>query len=119
MFGNRYCDLKKNHFGRLDWKGHSNLAELQYLLRLTNMIRREKDAVLDQLPAKIRTEIHLSITDSEKKLLDADLKKMKDRFRSLDDIDNAGMGSFFYFFGRHKESLKKNKQALLEEAAHQ
>ena len=86
-FQKRYCDLKANTFGAgMDDKGHSNLQELQYLLRLQCMIRREKNKVLHELPVKRRTEVHIQVSDSELGQMDKHLMKMKDRFQSLDDV---------------------------------
>eukprot|EP00754_Rhynchopus_humris_P016026 Rhum_TRINITY_DN14489_c1_g2::Rhum_TRINITY_DN14489_c1_g2_i1::g.92261::m.92261/K14440/SMARCAL1, HARP; SWI/SNF-related matrix-associated actin-dependent regulator of chromatin subfamily A-like protein 1 len=86
-FQKRYCDLKANTFGAgMDDKGHSNLQELQYLLRLQCMIRREKNKVLHELPEKRRTEVHIQVSDAELGQMDKHLMKMKDRFQSLDDV---------------------------------
>jgi len=46
-----------------DWKGASNLKELQLVLENTVMIRRVKADVLSQLPKKIRRQVFLKIPD--------------------------------------------------------
>jgi len=61
QFARRYCDLKIIA-GRWDFRGSSNLDELQYKLRSTVMIRRTKDTVAKFLPPKIRTIYELEAT---------------------------------------------------------
>lgn len=75
-FGVRYCDGKKKNIftkkqGRIpittwDYNGSSNLDELRILLE-TIMIRRLKQEVLEQLPAKRREIVCLSIDDVPRK----------------------------------------------------
>ena len=55
-FGRRYCNGQKGYFG-WDFKGASNLRELQLVLERTVMIRRTKDSVLSQLPRKLRHQV--------------------------------------------------------------
>lgn len=52
-FGMRYCGGRRTAFG-FDFRGCTNSAELQLILRSTVMIRRTKTEVLHWLPAKIR-----------------------------------------------------------------
>lgn len=74
-FGKRYCAAKKNRFG-WDFKGASNLEELQTKLRERCMIRRKKAEVLKELPPKRRQIIELpvngcgSLIAEEKSLFD-------------------------------------------------
>lgn len=49
----RYCAGVKNSFG-WDFKGSSNMKELQLLLERHLMIRRLKSDVISQLPSKVR-----------------------------------------------------------------
>ncbi|XP_064647797.1 SWI/SNF-related matrix-associated actin-dependent regulator of chromatin subfamily A-like protein 1 [Lineus longissimus] len=59
-FGVRYCDGKQTQFANAwDYSGSSNMAELQLILEESNMIRRVKTDVLDQLPEKRREMIIL------------------------------------------------------------
>jgi SWI/SNF-related matrix-associated actin-dependent regulator of chromatin subfamily A-like protein 1 len=59
-YGVKYCDGKKSRDGKKwDFKGSSNLPELQGKLRSTVMIRRLKDEVLKDLPPKRRQIIEL------------------------------------------------------------
>jgi SWI/SNF-related matrix-associated actin-dependent regulator 1 of chromatin subfamily A len=57
-FGRRYAAAYKGRFG-WDDSGSSNLDELQRRLRQSFMIRRKKDEVLKDLPAKVRQVIVL------------------------------------------------------------
>jgi hypothetical protein len=61
QFGMRYCDGKLSNWGGWDWKGASNLAELHVLLSRFVMIRRLKEKVLTQLPAKRRQIITIDV----------------------------------------------------------
>ena len=58
QFGIRYC---AGHRGQYGWNfdGASYLSELQDKLRSTIMVRRLKEEVLKELPAKIRQVVHL------------------------------------------------------------
>ena len=57
-FARQYAGAYKSRFG-WDFSGSSNLDELQRRLRQSIMIRRKKDEVLQDLPAKIRQIIVL------------------------------------------------------------
>lgn len=57
-FLKRYTDAKHNGFG-WDTKGASNLQELNLKLRQNCYIRRTKDEVLTELPAKTRNVVHI------------------------------------------------------------
>lgn len=57
-FAKRYCNAQQNGYG-WDFSGSSNLPELQDKLRATIMVRRLKEDVLTELPAKRRAIIEL------------------------------------------------------------
>ena len=57
VFGNRYCDPKRNYFG-MDWTGSSHPKELNFILKHI-MIRRLKKDVMNQLPPKKRQKIEI------------------------------------------------------------
>ncbi|XP_071856734.1 SWI/SNF-related matrix-associated actin-dependent regulator of chromatin subfamily A-like protein 1 isoform X1 [Bombus fervidus] len=57
-YGIRYCAGEKTSYG-WDFNGSSNMQELQLLLKRTCVIRRLKNDVLNQLPAKKREVIIL------------------------------------------------------------
>lgn len=65
----RYTDAYYNDFG-WDFSGASNLDELQTILRSRVMVRRLKDDVLTELPAKRRQLIAIPPNKKIKKLLD-------------------------------------------------
>ena len=57
IFGNRYCDPKRNFFG-MDWTGSSHPKELNFILK-NIMIRRLKKDVMSQLPPKKRQKVEI------------------------------------------------------------
>lgn len=59
-FATRYCGAKRNRFG-WDFRGASNLDELNDILYSQLMIRRTKSDVLSQLPSKSRIVISLPL----------------------------------------------------------
>nr|CDS26908.1 SWI:SNF matrix associated [Hymenolepis microstoma] len=79
-FGMRYCDAKETAWG-WDYKGCSNLQELQILLQETVMIRRLKSEVANQLPPKSR---HV-------KLLDVDPAKKLSGLKTLQPLNLASL----------------------------
>jgi len=75
-YGVRYCNGRKvgNWY---DYKGCSNAEELNYVLKKCFMIRRTKDEVLSQLPAKSRRQVYLQCCrmqhEQQKELLSDDV----------------------------------------------
>lgn len=65
-FVHRYCDAKRTLFG-FDVSGKSNTRELSYLLKRSCMIRRLKCNVLEDLPNKLRSQIHVELSEVERK----------------------------------------------------
>jgi SNF2 family DNA or RNA helicase len=72
----RYCDAFDDAFG-LDTTGASNLEELNQLMRERFMVRRDKEAVLKDLPPKTRELIMLPADRLEKPI-----KKERSRVES-------------------------------------
>lgn len=62
-YGKRYCGGKPQLIARgmYDWKGSSNLAELNGVLQGHLLIRRLKKDVLQDLPAKQRQRIPIEV----------------------------------------------------------
>ncbi|KAK1133916.1 hypothetical protein K0M31_011702 [Melipona bicolor] len=77
-YGIRYCAGERTSFG-WDFNGSSNTQELQLLLKRTCIIRRLKNEILNQLPAKKRQVI---ILDSE--LIKTGTEQMKAMFTKLE-----------------------------------
>lgn len=82
---------------RWDVSGSSCLGELNLLLRRTIFIRRTKEEIADQLPAKSRACVPLDITDAElapvkahRALIDA---ASDDEARALSALFFGKMGS--------------------------
>lgn len=61
-FRNRFCDPTYNGYA-WDYKGSSNVEELHERLRRVCMIRRTKEQVLTELPAKRRATVPLPLSD--------------------------------------------------------
>ena len=74
-FAQRYCDLKKTHWG-WDSSGATNCDELSTILKKC-MVRRLKKDVLVDLPTKIRKEVHIELTKKEKKELSEQFQELK------------------------------------------
>ncbi|KKK73326.1 hypothetical protein LCGC14_2894960, partial [marine sediment metagenome] len=65
-FALRYCNARKNSYGKWDFGGASNLDELQDKLRASIMVRRLKKDVLSELPPKRRQVIEIPVNGSSK-----------------------------------------------------
>eukprot|EP00762_Andalucia_godoyi_P000756 ANDGO_03772.mRNA.1 SWI/SNF-related matrix-associated actin-dependent regulator of chromatin subfamily A-like protein 1 len=61
VYGFRYCNGREGQFG-LDFSGSSHLEELHLLLSHFVMIRRQKQEVFSQLPAKRRQRVDLEVS---------------------------------------------------------
>jgi SNF2 family DNA or RNA helicase len=70
-FLNRFCGPKTNRFGTT-FDGASNLDELQFRLRSGPLIRRSKEEVLPQLPAKMRSVLEVQAGKGAVSLLKAE-----------------------------------------------
>ncbi|KAI9006965.1 P-loop containing nucleoside triphosphate hydrolase protein, partial [Hyaloraphidium curvatum] len=65
-FGMRYCGGKEDGpTAPADFSGHSHLAELNWILRSTVMVRRLKQDVLSELPEKLRRHVYKRILGME------------------------------------------------------
>lgn len=74
-YGKRYCNPKETYIG-IDWNGAKNMRELHILLENSFMIRRRKNEVLSQLPAKRRQRISISTDPNLVKKIHYTLKKV-------------------------------------------
>lgn len=75
-YGIRYCAGFEGPFG-WDFKGHSNLVELHFLLQETVMIRRLKQDVMNELPPKFRHEVKNMTIVSEFSFIEFEKKRFK------------------------------------------
>ena len=86
-----YCDAYKNPYtGEFDFKGASNLPELQDKLRMTLMLRRLKKDVLKDLPPKTRQLIEIPASRKFTNVLVAQEKyvgKIAGSFDATDSYD--------------------------------
>eukprot|EP00760_Papus_ankaliazontas_P037734 PhM_4_TR8733/c0_g1_i1/m.82555/K14440/SMARCAL1, HARP; SWI/SNF-related matrix-associated actin-dependent regulator of chromatin subfamily A-like protein 1 len=78
-FTARYCNGHKNGMGVWDTSGHSHLKELQWLLHRTVLIRRKKETVLKELPNKIRQEVPIEVTATERGAMQRELTELRKR----------------------------------------
>lgn len=93
-YARRYCNAYHNGWG-WDFKGASNLEELQQILRTSVMIRRLKSEVLHELPAKLRQVIEIpaegALIKEEARTLahiKKELKKLKERVKKTKATDD-------------------------------
>ena len=115
-FGRKYAGAYKDRFG-WNFDGASNLDELQRLLRQSFMIRRKKDEVLKELPAKVRQIIVLhnnEYSDEMKKEFETMAEAVVET--SSQDIDFEQMSGV-----RHETALAKVADVVshLESIDHQ
>lgn len=102
-FATRYCD---GHQGRFGWeaKGGTNLTELYLLLTKHVMIRREKSAVLTQLPSKRRQQIIIDVPDSQ---------KLKKKYKNKNNNDNSSIERLLAMAINGDDSISANNQPTL------
>jgi SWI/SNF-related matrix-associated actin-dependent regulator 1 of chromatin subfamily A len=63
-FGQRYCSPKLTPWG-WQFKGATNIKELNAILRDKYMIRRRKSEVMHEMPQKIRNIVHIKLQSPE------------------------------------------------------
>ena len=87
-FAKRYCGAHKKSAGRKmvwDFSGASNLTELQERLRSSIMVRRLKEDVLTELPAKRRQVIELPANGASK-LVQREQEAWRDHEDTIDEL---------------------------------
>ena len=88
-FAFRYCNAYDGMWG-FDASGHSNLEELNFRLRSTIMVRREKKEVLSQLPEKSYQIIPLEAGKKAKEIC-ANLSKLNlDQLKEKPELGSVG-----------------------------
>jgi len=73
----RYCAAHQSHWG-WDYKGNSNLTELNLVLEHAILIRRLKSQVLTQLPPKQRKHVFLAVEAKDAHRLNSLSAKLSD-----------------------------------------
>ena len=91
IFGNRYCDPKRNFFG-VDWTGSSCAKELNYILK-NIMIRRLKKDVISQLPPKKRQKVEIQTDSKVIKQIAAINISTDGLFQKLNELNNSSFNA--------------------------
>lgn len=85
-FGERYCDPQKSPWSNaIEYEGSKNAAELHYILKNRFMIRRLKEEVLKDLPAKQRQRIYVETDVKLSKQINAILKQDYELVKGVSD----------------------------------
>lgn len=108
-FGMRFCNARRDQFGRWDYSGHSNLEELNKLLRGYLMIRREKEKVLTQLPGK-RVNIVQFDMDATVEKLDAQIRPYAEEI-----VKRAQHGAGLDGVATHRRLIAERKAPIVAE----
>lgn len=83
----RYCSAYKNRYG-WDFKGASNLEELQEKARASFMIRRTKEEVLPELPPKRRQVIEIA-ANGNAALIERERRAFAEHEATLEELKAA------------------------------
>ena len=110
IFGNRYCDPKRNFFG-IDWTGSSHPKELNFILK-NIMIRRLKKDVMNQLPPKKRQKIEIQ-TDPKiiKQIMAINLSSEK-IIEKFNEINNSSINPNLVNFVNNENSEEGSDNLL-------
>lgn len=93
-YAKRYCNAVKGEHG-WDFSGSSNLGELQTRLRGSFMIRRLKDEVLSELPAKRRQVVLLEGGKDDQRSMDAEMRVYRDWQAAVESGDTEAQTAAF------------------------
>lgn len=105
QFGMRYCNAHTDRFNHWDYRGTSNLAELNVVLKQEAMIRRLKVNVLTQLPEKRRQRYFIPTTDTSKRKIEKQVKQLQTAFQNTKKARNIREKLFL---------VNKHKQLVME-----
>ena len=110
IFGNRYCDPKRNFFG-MDWTGSSHPKELNFILKHI-MIRRLKKDVMSQLPPKKRQKVEIE-TDPKviKQIMAINLSSEK-IIEKFNEINNSSVNPHLVNFVNNENGEDGNDNLL-------
>ena len=110
IFGNRYCDPKRNFFG-MDWTGSSHPKELNFILK-NIMIRRLKKDVMSQLPPKKRQKVEIQ-TDPKviKQIMAINLSSEK-IIEKFNELNNSSVNPNLVNFVNNEDPGDENDNLL-------
>lgn len=109
-FGLRFCNARRDAFGRWDYSGHSNVKELNEILR-SIMIRRLKADVLHDLPDKIINIVQFEM-DATTENIDAKIQPFKEEI-----VRKAQHGAGLDGIANHRRLIAEKKAPMCAEYA--
>lgn len=118
-YANRYCAAHNNGFG-LDTMGASHLDELQNKLRSSILVRRRKEEVLEELPAKRRTVVEVPPNGIQKivqKEIDAYDSHLKNLASLKAKVELAKSSNDEKVYEKAVERLRDASSAMFSEIA--
>lgn len=104
-YAKRYCDARQTGFG-WDFSGASNLSELHQKIK-PYVIRRVKDQVLKELPAKRRATITIEMDDKSRREYDRLITEAK---AAIEEARETGES----LGAEHLALIEKSKQAAVK-----
>lgn len=108
-FGMRFCNARRDQFGRWDYSGHSNLEELNRILRGYVMLRREKENVLKQLKGKTINIVQFDM-DATVEKLDAYIRPFAEEI-----VKRAQHGAGLDGVATHRRLIAEKKAPIVAE----
>lgn len=108
-YGVKYCGGWRDSFGMWRYDRHSNLEELNRILRGYLMLRREKTEVLKQLPEKIINIVQFEM-DATVEKLDAVIRPFKEEI-----VKGAKHGAGLDGIATHRRLIGEKKSELISE----
>lgn len=98
-FGEKYCNSRSGRFGT-SYKGSSNLEDLFTRLRISTFIRRTKEDVLPELPAKVVRFIYTDLDNRQ------EYEKYESEFASCAGLTLSSKLRLLTGLGKLKEGVK-------------
>ena len=110
IFGNRYCDPKRNFFG-MDWTGSSHPKELNFILK-NIMIRRLKKDVMSQLPPKKRQKVEIQTDPKVIKQIKAINLSSEKIIEKFNELNNSSVNPNLVNFVNNEDPGDENDNLL-------